>query len=67
MFKQVRFSKTMWFNAIGFIVAIAGPILEANGYTGIVPPSLSLFILPATYLVNMVLRYFFTNSSLRSG
>ena len=65
--KATRGSKTMWFNALGFLVSIAGPILEANGYTGIVPPSLSIFVLPATYLVNLVLRYFFTNSSLRGN
>ena len=60
-------SKILWANGVAFLVAIVGPVLaEWIGYTGEVPPSLQLFVLPAVALLNIVLRYFFTNTSLRA-
>lgn len=56
----------MWFNGIGFILAVAMPFLAAEGYTGELPPEIAALVLPATYLVNLVLRYFFTNTGLRA-
>ncbi len=65
--KQWYKSKILWANGIAFLVAVAGPVLsEWIGYTGEVPDSAKLFVLPAILLLNMVLRYFFTNTSLRA-
>ena len=64
--KSPKISKTMWFNGIAFVVAVAGPVLTAAGYTGEVPGELTVFVPAAIAGVNMILRYFFTNTSLRA-
>lgn len=58
-------SKTLWFNAIAFGVAVLGPVLAGQGYTGEVGPELGIFVPAAAALINVVLRYFFTNQGLR--
>ena len=66
--KNLFRSKTIWANGLALIAAVAGPILaEWVGYTGEVPSELTPFVLPAILVINLGLRYFFTNSSLRGG
>ena len=59
-------SKMLWFNVVALLVAVLGPVARGFGYTGEVPPNLEVYVVPAIALVNMVLRYFFTDQSLRS-
>lgn len=58
-------SKTMWFNIVAVGVAIAGPVLAGQGYTGEVAPEVSVFVLAAVAGINAALRYFATSTSLR--
>jgi len=50
-------SKTIWFNALAFILAVGIPVLGQYGYTGELSPDLGLFVVPAIALVNLVLRF----------
>ncbi len=59
-------SKTEWFNLIALFVAVAGPVLADQGYTGELPGGWLVFVPAAIAGVNMILRYFFTNTALRS-
>lgn len=47
-------SKTLWFNVLAFVVAVAGGF----GYTGELPGDWQQFVLPAIFLVNLILRFF---------
>ena len=51
--KRFFASKTVWFNVLAFIVAVVGQF----GYTGELPGEWTQFILPAVFLVNVVLRF----------
>lgn len=64
--KSVFVSKTIWFNALALVVAVAGPVLAGQGYTGEVPGDLVVYVPALIAAVNLVLRYFFTDTSLRS-
>ena len=57
MDKKWYASKTIWFNALAFILAVGIPVLGQYGYTGEVPAAWSVFIIPAIALVNLVLRF----------
>ncbi len=59
-----KISKTMVFNAIAFVLAVALPVLEANGFVNELPSELSVFVAPAIVIVNMILRKFFTSQPL---
>ena len=50
-------SKTVWFNVVAFLLAVALPVLSQYGYTGEVPADWALFVVPVIALVNMVLRF----------
>ncbi len=50
-------SKTLWFNALAFILAVGIPVLGSYGYTGELSPELGVFVIPAIALVNLVLRF----------
>ena len=50
-------SKTLWFNALAFILAVGIPVLGQFGYTGEVPANLAVFVVPAIALVNLILRF----------
>ena len=52
-------SKTVWFNALAFVVAVAA----AFGYTGELPEGLAQFVGPAVFVVNILLR-FVTNKAI---
>lgn len=65
MAKSPFLSKTLAFNVLALVVAVAGPVLFGQGYTDEVPADLAVFIPALIAGVNMVLRYFFTNTSLR--
>jgi len=65
--KSAFASKTMWFNAVAVVVAVAAPVLAAFGYTGEVPAELAVFIPALIAGVNLILRYFFTNTALRGN
>lgn len=64
--KSLFASKTIWFNGLALLVAVAGPVLAGQGYTGEVPANLVVFVSAGVALVNLALRYFFTNTALRS-
>ena len=66
MTKKWYLSKTLAFNAIAFGVAVLGPVLAGQGYTGEVSPALGIFVPAAAALINVVLRYFFTNQGLKN-
>ena len=53
-------SKTVWFNALAFLVAVLGSF----GYTGELDPGLAQFVLPVVFVINLILR-FFTNQAIR--
>ena len=65
MEKKFWQSKTMWFNALAVLVAVAAPFLASEGYTGELPDGGQEIVFLAIAGVNLVLRYFFTNQSLR--
>ncbi len=50
-------SKTLWFNAVAFILAVGIPVASQFGFTGELSPELSIFVVPAIALVNLVLRF----------
>ena len=64
--KSIFASKTIWFNVIAIAAAVVGPVLIGQGYTGVVPDELAVFVPALIAGVNLVLRYFFTNTALRS-
>jgi len=49
-------SKTFWFNVLALLVAVA----TQYGYTGALPEEWLIFVPVLVYLVNLVLRLFFT-------
>ena len=51
-----KISKTMVFNGIALVLAVALPVLSANGYTGELPAEWSLFVPSLIALVNIFLR-----------
>lgn len=55
--KPFYLSKTLWFNALAFILAVALPVLSQYGYTGEVPADWAIFVVPVIALVNLVLRF----------
>ena len=55
--KKFYASKTFWFNALAFILAVGIPVLGQYGYTGELSPDLGVFVIPAIALVNLVLRF----------
>jgi hypothetical protein len=63
--KAKRTSKTLWFNGLALVVAIAAPVLASQGFTGEVPVELKDFVPAGIAAINMILRYFFTSTSLR--
>ncbi len=65
MDKKFWQSKTMWFNALAIVVAVAAPFLADAGFTGGLPEGGQEIVFLLTAGVNLVLRYFFTNQSLR--
>jgi len=50
-------SKTLWFNAVAFILAVGIPVLGQFGFTGELSPELGIFVVPVIALVNLVLRF----------
>lgn len=46
-------SKMIWFNVLAFVAALAGQF----GYTGELPSELGQFVLPAVFLINLLLRF----------
>ena len=62
MSKRAVSSKTIWFNVLAGLVAVS----EAFGFTGVLPPELVPFIPAVIAAINLVLRYFFTDTSLRT-
>ena len=57
-------SKTLGFNILATIVAVAAVILPTYGYTGEVPAEWTVFLVPIVTVVNLILRRFFTNTGL---
>ena len=55
--KKFYSSKTFWFNALAFILAVGIPVLGQFGYTGELSPELGVFVIPAIALVNLILRF----------
>ena len=55
--KKFYVSKTIWFNGVAFLLAVALPVLASYGYTGELPATWSVFVVPAIALVNLVLRF----------
>ncbi len=55
--KKFYVSKTIWFNGLAFLLAVGLPVLANYGYTGEVPASWGVFVIPAITLVNLVLRF----------
>ncbi len=64
--KRARFSKTIWFNAVAFILAVLVAVLEGQGFTGELPAEWALFVLPIVTGVNLILRRFYTSTALGS-
>ena len=62
MSKDLWRSKTLWFNLLAGLIAVANQFgfgsFEAD-------PSVNVAVLGGVALVNLILRYFFTNTSLR--
>jgi uncharacterized membrane protein len=52
-------SKTLWFNSLAFIVAIAA----AFGFSGELPANLEVYVLPVVAAINFGLR-FITNQGI---
>ncbi len=65
--KQTRVSKTMWFNGVALILAVLIPVLEGQGFTGVLPDGSEQIVLGIVAGVNLILRYFFTDTALRSS
>ena len=63
--KSIKASKTVWFNGIALVLAIALPVLAGQGYTGEIADEVQPIVVGAIAGINLVLRYFFTNTSLR--
>lgn len=57
--KKFYQSKTFWFNVLAFVVAVAANF----GYTGELAPEAQQFVLPAVFVINIVLR-FITNQGI---
>ena len=57
-------SKTLAFNVLAFIVAVAAVTLPSLGYTGEVPAEWTVFLAPVVAVVNFILRRYFTNTRL---
>ena len=55
--KKFYVSKTIWFNGLAFLLAVALPVLAQYGYTGEVPAAWGVFVIPAITLVNLILRF----------
>ena len=53
MTKKFWQSKTFWFNVLAFVAAVAGGF----GYTGELPGDWGQFVLPAVFVVNIILRF----------
>ena len=53
MEKKWYASKTLWFNALAFIVAVAAQF----GYESELSADLQAFVLPVVFLINLVLRF----------
>ena len=53
-------SKTLWFNIVALVLAVALPVLSQYGYTGELPPEWGIFVPPLIAVVNMIIRYFKT-------
>lgn len=49
-------SKTLWLNAVAFAVAVVGPVLVGEGYTGAVPAGWAVFVPAVAALLNGLLR-----------
>ena len=64
--KKARNSKTMWFNGVALLLAVLIPILEGQGYTGALPEGSEQIVLGIIAAVNLGLRYFVTDTALRS-
>ena len=62
--KSALSSKTLWFNGIAVVLAVAIPILESQGYTGDLPTGAGIFVPAAIAAVNFVLRRFFTSTAI---
>ena len=61
MSKKWYLSKTVWFNALAFLVAVLGSF----GYTGELDPRLEQFVLPVVFLINLILRFVTSKSITR--
>ena len=61
MGKKFYLSKTLWFNLLALVAVVAG----AYGYTGELDASVAPFVPVVIAVVNAILRYFFTDQSLR--
>ena len=61
MSKKWYLSKTVWFNALAFLVAVLGSF----GYTGELDPRLGQFVLPVVFLINLILRFVTSKSITR--
>ena len=57
--KKFYQSKTFWFNVLAFVAAVAASF----GYTGELPAEAQQFVLPAVFLINVLLR-FLTNQGI---
>ncbi len=53
MDKKFYESKTFWFNALAFIVAVAAQF----GYEANLSSDVQAFVLPVVFLINLVLRF----------
>ena len=53
MKKSVFASKTLWFNALALVVGV----LTQFGYDGVIPADLQQFVLPAVFVINLILRF----------
>lgn len=49
-------TKTMVFNILAFILAVAMPVLTEAGYTGDVPAEFAVFVPAVIAAVNMILK-----------
>jgi hypothetical protein len=45
-------SKTVWFNTLAFVVAVAASF----GFDGSLPMNLEVFVVPAVTVINLILR-----------
>ena len=57
--KKWYWSKTVWFNVLAFVVAVAA----AFGFDGSLSDDIAVYVMPAVAVINLILR-FVTNKAI---